>query len=249
LKVDVLNVMGPAIAAAAWVWGLARTAPGKTIALAVPVLVLPFATPYIRSISQLAVLPDPIEAYIRPAGGFANFTFFPWAAFVFAGAAVGVVLERAPDARAESHRVWFVTAMGAAMAGAAFWLSYLPSPFPNSHFWTTSPAFFYLRTGLMLSAFGVAWLWSEKLWHQQWQPFVLLGQTSLFVYWVHVELVYGYLTKPISHRLPLWASGLGVIPLTVVMYYVAKNARSWVERKRDEGVSDWRTKSLTIMGL
>jgi uncharacterized membrane protein len=249
LKVDVLNVMGPAIAAAAWVWGLARTGTGKTIALLVPVLVLPFATPYIRGLGQLAVLPDPIEAYIRPAGGFANFTFFPWAGFVFAGAAVGVVLERSRDARAESQRVWLVTVIGAAMAAAAFLLSHRPSPFPNSHFWTTSPAFFYLRTGLMLAAFGVAWLWSEKLWAKQWQPFVLLGQTSLFVYWVHVELVYGYLTKPISHRLPLWASALGVIPLTVVMYYLAKNARSWIERKRKEGVSDWRTTSLTVMGL
>src|SRR5690606_26184242 len=51
---------------------------------------------------------------------------------------------------------------------------------------TTSPAFFFLRLGIMMAAFGLAWVWSEKLWGGQWQPFVLLGQTSLFVYWVHV---------------------------------------------------------------
>lgn len=249
LKVDILNVMGPSIAAAAWIWGLARTPTGKTLALVVPAVALPFATPYIRGIAALATLPDPIEAYIRPAGNYANFTLFPWAAFVFAGAAIGVVLERAAGSAVEARRVWTVTALGAAMAAAAFALSYQPTPFPNSHFWTTSPAFFFLRLGIMMAAFGLAWVWSEKLWAGQWQPFVLLGQTSLFVYWVHVELVYGYATKPIYHRLPFWASCLGVVLLTILMYYIARNARAWLERQKAAAVSDWRTKALTVMGL
>ena len=249
LKVDILNVMGPSIAAAAWIWGRARTPTGKTLALVVPAVALPFATPYIRGIAALAALPDPIEAYIRPAGNYANFTLFPWAAFVFAGAAIGVVLERAAGRAVEARRVWTVTALGAAMAAAAFALSYQPTPFPNSHFWTTSPAFFFLRLGIMMAAFGLAWVWSEKLWAGQWQPFVLLGQTSLFVYWVHVELVYGYATKPIYHRLPFWASCLGVVLLTILMYYIARNARAWLERQKAAAVSDWRTKALTVMGL
>jgi uncharacterized membrane protein len=249
LKVDILNIMGPSIAAAGFVWGMGRTATGKTLALLVPVIVLPLATPFIRGLDALGSLPDPLESYVRPAGGLANFTFFPWAAFVFVGAAIGVILERAPDARDESRRVWMITSAGAAMAIAAYLLSFQPSPFPNSHFWTTSPAFFYLRTGIMLAAFGAAWLWSEKLWHGRWQPLVLFGQTSLFVYWVHVEIVYGYLTKPIYHRLPLWAAGIGVVLLTVLMYYLAKNAKQWIAAQRQQGVSDWRTKTLTVMGL
>ena len=40
LKVDILNVMGPSIAAAAWTWGLARTTTGKIVALSVPVVLL-----------------------------------------------------------------------------------------------------------------------------------------------------------------------------------------------------------------
>ena len=249
LKVDILNVMGPSIAAAAWVWGLARTPAGKLVALTLPAALLPLATPYIRGLDALAVLPDPLEAYIRPAGNFANFTLFPWAAFVFAGAAIGVVLERAAGRAVEARRVWTITALGAAMAASAFALSYQPSPFPNSHFWTTSPAFFFLRLGIMMAGFGLAWVWSEKLWAGQWQPFVLLGQTSLFVYWVHVELVYGYATKPIYHRLPFWASCLGVVLLTIVMYYIARDTRAWLERTREDGISDWRTKSLTVMGM
>jgi hypothetical protein len=78
---------------------------------------------------------------------------------------------------------------------------------------------------------------------------VLLGQTSLFVYWVHVELVYGYFTKPIYRVLPLWGSAAGVVVLTVVMYYLAKNAKHWVEKKRASRVNDWRVRALTVMGL
>jgi hypothetical protein len=101
----------------------------------------------------------------------------------------------------------------------------------------------------MTAAFGLAWLWSERLWAGRWQPLVLFGQTSLFVYWVHVELVYGYVTKPISHRLSFAAACAGVAVLTMAMYYLAKNAKAWIGRKRAAHVSDWRTKALTVMGL
>jgi uncharacterized membrane protein len=249
LKVDILNVMGPSIAAAAWIWGLARTPAGKTLALLVPVAALPLATPYIRAAGWLAALPDPLEAYVRPAGGYANFTLFPWAGFVFAGAAIGVVLQGAADSRSEARRVWALTALGAAMAILAWAASFRPSPFPNSHFWTTSPAFFYLRLGILTAAFGAAWLWSEKLWGGRWQPFVLFGQTSLLVYWVHVEVVYGHLTKPISQRLSFRAVWIGVALLTVLMYYLAKSATAWMRNQRERGVSDWRTKALTLVGI
>ncbi len=248
-KVDILNVMGPSIAAAAWTWGLARTGTGKVLVLIVPVLALAFATPFIRASGAIAALPDALEAYLRPAGQYAAFTLFPWAGFVFAGAAIGVVLERSEDRDAEIRRVWSVTAFGVLMAGMAFATSFVPSPFPGSSFWTTSPSFFFMRTGIMMASFGLAWAWSEQLWRGQWQPFVLLGQTSLFVYWVHVELVYGYFTKPIYRLLPLWGSCVGVVLLTVVMYYLAKNARMWVERKRASQVNDWRVRALTIMGI
>ena len=69
------------------------------------------------------------------------------------------------------------------------------------------------------------------------------------MYWVHVELVYGYFTKAISHRLSFAAACAGVAVLTVAMYYLAKSAKAWIARKRAARVSDWRTKALTVMGL
>ena len=37
-------------------------------------------------------------------------------------------------------------------------------------------------------------------------PLERFGRRSLFVYWIHVELVYGYATWPLHRRLPLWGA-------------------------------------------
>ena len=37
---------------------------------------------------------------------------------------------------------------------------------------------------------------------------IVFGRASLFVYWVHVELAYGWFTQPLHQALPLpWAIG------------------------------------------
>ena len=59
-------------------------------------------------------------------------------------------------------------------------------------FWHTSPNFFLCRAGILLVIlFGsYAWCrWGAGQWG--FSPMVQLGQTSLLVYWVHIEFVYG----------------------------------------------------------
>ena len=99
LKVDILNVMGPAIAGAAVIWGLART-PGWRIAASIAAAAFfAFATPGIRAWGALDALPDALEGYLRPFAGRTTFSFFPWAGFVFAGAAIGVLIDRTRESR------------------------------------------------------------------------------------------------------------------------------------------------------
>jgi hypothetical protein len=81
-KVDILNVMGPAIAGAAVLWGLART-PGWRIAGSIAAAsAFAFATPGIRAWAALDALPDASRATLRPFAGRTTFSFFPWAGFV-----------------------------------------------------------------------------------------------------------------------------------------------------------------------
>ncbi len=93
LKVDILNIMGPAMALTA----MAGRATGRKVVrgalFAGVALAIALLTPIIRTTSWLNWLPDPLEWYFRPTPGRTNFTLFPWAGFVFAGAAVGELID------------------------------------------------------------------------------------------------------------------------------------------------------------
>ena len=59
-----------------------------------------------------------------------------------------------------------------------------------------------------------------------------MGRNSLFIYWIHVELVYGYASWGWRHRLPLWGSAIACVLFCVLMY----RAIGW----RDQLVGKWR---------
>ncbi len=44
------------------------------------------------------------------------------------------------------------------------------------------------------------------------------GRTSLFVYWIHVELVYGYFSYPLHRTLPLPAALLAFVAFAGLMF-------------------------------
>jgi len=207
LKVDILNIMGPSMMAAAALWAAARTVSGRASVYAIATVVIVMLTPAVRAWPALAALPDPIEGYLRPAGRFGHFVLFPWAAFVFAGAVVGTLLDASRTNQSERRvNVGFIAgglALAAASYQASFQATVLPDWYPRSSFWTTSASFFFLRAGLIIAAIGAAWLWDSRPdAASRFSPMRQLGRTSLFIYWIHVEMIYGfvafYLRKSVS---------------------------------------------------
>jgi hypothetical protein len=81
----------------------------------------------------------------------------------------------------------------------------------------------------MLAMLVVASLWTRRWPANPASPLVLLGRTSLFVYWVHVEIAYGALSYPLHHALSLPQSLAGYVALTVVMSLLAS---LWLHRSR-----------------
>jgi uncharacterized membrane protein len=218
LKVDVLNIMGPAIMAAAVLWGWFRSRRGRCIAFAAAALAMAYLTPPVRATALLSPLPDPIEGYIRPRPGFTNFAFFPWAGFVFAGALPGVLLADAVVKAVERTYVIRIALAGAVLAVAAFAGSFLPSPFAHSEFWTSSPSFFLLRTGILTAAIGAAYAWEHRPWGQdRFSPFQQLGRTSLFIYWIHVEMIYGLAVRPLHKSMSFPAACASIVAFAVFM--------------------------------
>lgn len=182
LKVDILNIMGPSIAGAATLWGAAKSFQTRLAAFAAVTILIAMITPVVRATPILDPLPPAIEAYLRPVPGLTNFTLLPWAGFVFAGALVSLLIERAWHPDLERKLLPRIAACGALVAAAGYAASYLPSIYERSSFWTSSPTFFFLRTGLMTCLVGAAYAWERSPAGRGWSPLVQLGRTSLFIY-------------------------------------------------------------------
>ena len=121
----------------------------------------------------------------------------PWSAFVFAGAVLGTAIDGSTE---RLRPVWFQAAVagaGATLFAGGVWSALRPMLFPDAYFWTTSPAYVAVRVGLMLAMVPLAWLWTSRPWRapDRSSPLETFGTGSLFVYWVHVELVYGFASR------------------------------------------------------
>jgi uncharacterized membrane protein len=252
LKVDILNIMGPSIILAATLWGVFRTSAARIIAFAAATLVVVWATPIIRHSASLAVLSDPLEGYLRPIPNLTNFTFFPWMAFVTAGAIVGVILDAARSLEADRKVNLAFGVVGLVLAFAAYKASFLPPLGVPSSFWTTSASFFFIRLGLMVAALGLAYLWEQRptlrlgsgqAAGRRWSPLQLLGRSSLFVYWVHVELVYGVISKPLHGAFSLRGAWIGLFLFIFLMVAVVVGKDHWMKRWRGDTVNRYKTRA------
>lgn len=206
LKVDILNIMGPAIAVAATVGRLTRRRVIRAILFAVVAAAISLLTPIVREAPLLAWLPDPVEWYFRPSPGRTNFTLFPWAGFVLAGAALGVVVHGFRPTDRGSRLQLSLAVAGVLLVWVSYEASFRPSIYARSDFWTTSPTFFGLRVGLLILMLPLGYLWEHAPYRRKlssWSPLEEMGRASLFVYWIHVEMVYGFFSRPLRRSLSL----------------------------------------------
>jgi len=220
LKVDILNIMGLSMLAAAVLWGFGRCRWDRFAWLAGATVLVAMITPVVRTAPWLSPLPDPIEWYIRPIPGRGTFTLFPWAGFLLGGAAVGLWLDstRTPE---DERRINIVfAALGIVLAAAAYGASFLPSIYREASFWTTSPTFFFLRIGILILSLPFAYAWN-RLWMGR-SVLQEFGRASLFIYWIHVELAYGVLSSPIHKALTLGQAFLAYALFTVALFGAAK---------------------------
>jgi uncharacterized membrane protein len=200
-------------------------------------------TPIVRVSPFVDRLPIWFQWYVRPAGEFTTFTLFPWAGFVFAGAAVGVLVAgRRPD-EAEPRLHAGLAAAGAALVGLGYFSAAQPSIYRNSSFWTSSPTWFAIRTGILMLVLSACWAverYTRARTSAAARVLAKIGRSSLFIYWIHVEMVYGYTSWLWRGRLPLWGSMLAYIAFCILMYGAVI--------LRDRIVDNWRRIAVTRQG-
>jgi uncharacterized membrane protein len=235
LKVDILNIMGPSIALTAILWRLGGNIAARCVVFAAATALVAILSALNHTLSG-SRLPDPIEAYFVPVEGLSNFVFFPWMGLVFAGAFAGVLIDAVATTHQERRLNIAFGAAGAALTAAGYAASYLPDQ--NATFWTTSWSFLVMRIGIGMIGIAAAYAWTAAaLGAGRWSPLAQMGRASLFIYWIHVEIVYGLISRPWHRGLPLHAVGLALVALIALMLGCAVvkervETRTWLHRGR-----------------
>ncbi len=199
LRVDILNCMGLAMLVLA---PMAVFTTRERIRLCTILgLVICGLAPFV-SLMDTSAIPALAKAYFFP--NLTSFGFFPWASYLAFGMAAGSVIRITKQE--EMPRLMLgLLAIGLGLVIGARYGADLPySIYPKTEFWLNSPALTLIKLGVVLATLSVAYLWvNAGLETQKWSVFRQLGTTSLLVYWVHIELVYG-------RWLGVWKESLGV---------------------------------------
>jgi uncharacterized membrane protein len=169
-------------------------------------------------------LPWELESYINGVHNLGQpqpwlFPIFPWTAFAFAGLAFGLLLLSDFAAKLGARFLALTGAGGFALIYLARFLdSRKLQIYPVFDFWHTSPEFFMIRLGLLLllTVVGYAWCrWGPGQWG--FSPLIQLGKTSLLVYWVHIEFVYGRFSILPRHSQSILGASRGLLIIFLSM--------------------------------
>jgi len=241
LRVDILNTIGVSMmlmGVVCWiVLSVSSTAhirqilgmTGISVAMLISLLTPPLWTTW-----RPRWLPWPIESYIDGVHNLGKpqawiFPIFPWTAFAFAGLAIGFLLLSDWARQREAAVFGVAGAAGVALIYLARWMDARPGNFYAEYdFWHTSPNFFLIRVGLLLAILAVTYAWCR--WGAgQWRfsPLIQLGQTSLLVYWVHIEFVYGRVSILPKHAVGIEVASIGLVAIFVAMLLLSVWRTRW----------------------
>jgi len=226
LRVDVLNMIGLSMVLMGVMCRFATSRRASIWAAAGLAAAIALVTPLLWTTWRPRFLPWPLESYINGVHVFPEpqpwlFPLFPWTAFAFAGLAAGFILFSDWAKSREVAAVALLGAGGAALAALGWWLDSLPVQlYAVYDFWHTGPNFFAIRVGLLLIMLLALYAWCRwGVGEWGFSPMIQLGQTSLLVYWVHIEFVYGrfsILTKR-GESIAAATAGLATIFLAMLL--------------------------------
>ncbi len=228
LRVDVLNVMGISLlllAPMAFFTTVERmrlcAILGTAIALATPVVSA-------ANISgSFGVVPGPVLHYFVP--DHLHFGIFPWASFVAYGLAVGSILRKLRPTDVTAAMMWFGWG-GLAIAFGAWSMSQMSlTIYPNADFWFDGPALIFIKAGTVLMLMAFAYVWNLGMSATRWNWVRQFGTSSLFVYWVHVELVYGKWLWFFKENLPVATTAVMAVAVILFMLAGSYCSTNWAD--------------------
>lgn len=238
LRVDILNTIGASMMLMGVLCWLVLATGSQTharlrlgVSAALTALGISLLAPPLWTTWRPDWLAWPLESYVNGVHNLGTpqawmFPIFPWAGFAFAGLAIGFLLQGAWSRSHEGLLFLYAAMGGVALIVVARWLDAQPRQlYAVYDFWHTSPNFFLIRLGTLLIILWASYAWCR--WGAaQWRfsPLIQLGQTSLLVYWVHIEFVYGRVSILPKQAESIRGAtvGLGIIFLMMLALSIAR---------------------------
>jgi uncharacterized membrane protein len=223
-RVDVLNLIGVTIMAMSLACWLVRSRTANALLAAAIAGGISMLTPLIWTTAKPTWLPWYLESYFNGVHYFGVpqpwlFPIFPWSAFAFAGLAMGFFLFGEWASKYQARALGLI---GLGGIGAFFLSEFFDSNrlklYSAYDYWHTSPSFFLARLGIVMGVIAAGYAWCRwGLGGVGFSPLKQLGQTSLLVYWVHIEFVYGRFTIMTQQAQSIGSATAGLIVIFLAM--------------------------------
>jgi len=234
--------------------GFSRCSPVLAAAAIAAASVIALLTPPLYTTWRPTWLPWPLESYIDGCHNLGApqpwlFPIFPWSAFAFAGLAAGFILfgglpfdSRLLKDRARNHTtetLAFFAAIGAAAILVARQFDHSSFRlYATYDYWHTSPNFLMTRVGFLLVITFLSYAWCRwGLATRGFSPLIQLGQTSLLVYWVHIEFVYGRFSLLPKRSESILTASRGLLEIFLFMLILSL-LRTRIDWKKK--ITDWK---------
>ncbi len=215
-RVDVLNCMGFSIAVLS-VMALFRTAE-RIRWCAMLGLAIALASPLVSQMDWSAV-PSIVRAYLVP--DYNSFGIFPWGAYLAFGVSAGSIIRTVPPDAMERCMQWAVMLGGGLILSCQYFANASFQIYAKSEYWLNSPAQILTKLGVLLLLLAFAFLWTRYGAKAGWSWVRQFGTTSLLVYWVHIELVYGRASWMLKNNLNVAQTTVAAVWVILLMLAIS----------------------------
>lgn len=237
-RVDILNCIGASMIVAAFITAPWRGRPAIVSTLLATAVVIALG-PIVGPAHFPAFLPRPLTSYLGGQRPIAWFPLFPSLAWPLVGVAIGHFWVRSSGSARKQALAFVLTGVVGFLMMRAVQMVRAHNPYiiryPSDLVQQMGPGTFFYRLGqigpLALGAYIVTRIFPKP----RFSLMRLFGQTSLLIYWVHVELCYGLLLRRWHGRLSMRgatvALGLMIAAMAVVAKLRLRYWRGWPKRK------------------
>lgn len=183
-------------------------------------IAITFITPFIQYINWFLYIPEGIAAYISFEHG-SIFPVFPFASYLFYGVALGSYLKRVPSDQWTQKLKKLALTVGLPLFVVGVGLNLLQAYLTGSElaeFGRASAGLVLTRIGIVLGILSfLSYIYPYVKSFDQYT--IIFSRKSLYIYVIHLVLLYGCtwfpsIAKLYPQQMPLWA-GLTLVPIVI----------------------------------